>query len=290
LQILEIIMSLFPRTSEAHQPHRTGFTLIEILVVIAIIALLAALLFPVFARAREGARTKVCLSNLKQLGLGFQQYLNDSGNRYPGAGQYQAWGGYQATIVPGFKLPNGVSSGHWVKGANDTDGGSGGKLAKLSPAPYAPTGNSADVEGGAIFPYVKSAQVYICPSNPDGEVKRLTYSMNCAVAGMHSVRLTQPGDIVILVDEDKANDGFWYTGSGSTDALTQIHNGGGNLLFADGHVKLYPFASYPLDASAATLKTRTTGTPRFYDLSFGTGGFWKGSEATFGSCTKPIPG
>jgi len=56
---------------------RSGFTLIELLVVIAIIALLAAILFPVFARAREKARQTVCLSNSKQLGIGYLMYMQD---------------------------------------------------------------------------------------------------------------------------------------------------------------------------------------------------------------------
>ena len=56
---------------------RTAFTLIELLVVIAIIAILAAILFPVFAQAREKARGIACLSNLKQLGLSFEMYLQD---------------------------------------------------------------------------------------------------------------------------------------------------------------------------------------------------------------------
>jgi len=63
-----------------------GFTLIELLVVIAIIAILASILFPVFGRARENARKTSCLSNLKQLGLGVQQYTQDYDEKFPNAG------------------------------------------------------------------------------------------------------------------------------------------------------------------------------------------------------------
>ena len=62
---------------------RTAFTLIELLVVIAIIAILAAILFPVFARARENARRASCQSNLKQIGLGIMQYTQDYDETYP---------------------------------------------------------------------------------------------------------------------------------------------------------------------------------------------------------------
>ena len=66
-----------PRSSAPLAGARPAFTLVELLVVIAIIAILAAILFPVFARARENARKTSCLSNLKQIGLGFVQYTQD---------------------------------------------------------------------------------------------------------------------------------------------------------------------------------------------------------------------
>jgi prepilin-type N-terminal cleavage/methylation domain-containing protein/prepilin-type processing-associated H-X9-DG protein len=94
--------------------HSSAFTLIELLVVIAIIAILAAILFPVFAQAREKARAISCLSNEKQIGLGILQYQEDYDEKNPG-------------------------------GLNGYGGGSG----------YA----------GQIYPYVKSTQVFLCPSD-----------------------------------------------------------------------------------------------------------------------------
>lgn len=62
---------------------KRGFTLIELLVVIAIIAILAAILFPVFSAAKASAKRAACLSNLKQVGIGFQLYLVDSDDLMP---------------------------------------------------------------------------------------------------------------------------------------------------------------------------------------------------------------
>ncbi|MDR3708335.1 MAG: DUF1559 domain-containing protein [Capsulimonadaceae bacterium] len=88
-----------------------GFTLIELLVVIAIIAILAAILFPVFATAREKARQTTCASNLKQLGLGFVQYIQDFDEAYPAGNNRDmtnvingsAWG---VQIYPYLKVNN----------------------------------------------------------------------------------------------------------------------------------------------------------------------------------------
>jgi len=72
-----------PTMSSPSRGKRSAFTLIELLVVIAIIAILAAILFPVFAQAREKARQTSCLSNTKQLGLGVLMYTQDYDETYP---------------------------------------------------------------------------------------------------------------------------------------------------------------------------------------------------------------
>jgi prepilin-type N-terminal cleavage/methylation domain-containing protein/prepilin-type processing-associated H-X9-DG protein len=97
---------------------RSAFTLIELLVVIAIIAILAAVLFPVFATAREKARQSSCQSNLKQIGLGMTQYSQDFDETVPPATFYSPVNSYRS---------------NWVY---------------------------------AIYPYVKSQQVFLCPSDP----------------------------------------------------------------------------------------------------------------------------
>jgi len=96
---------------------KQGFTLIELLVVIAIIAILAAILFPVFAQAREKARAISCLSNLKQIGLGQMQYVQDYDEYYfpanyiPGPTEYRWYQMVQPYIKNGDLRSNGMSYG-----------------------------------------------------------------------------------------------------------------------------------------------------------------------------------
>jgi prepilin-type N-terminal cleavage/methylation domain-containing protein/prepilin-type processing-associated H-X9-DG protein len=91
------------KNGRIEKPKTAAFTLIELLVVIAIIAILAAILFPVFARARENARRSSCMSNLKQIGLGAMMYVQDFDEKYP-MGYYSHTAatplGWQALLAP----------------------------------------------------------------------------------------------------------------------------------------------------------------------------------------------
>jgi prepilin-type N-terminal cleavage/methylation domain-containing protein/prepilin-type processing-associated H-X9-DG protein len=110
-----------------------GFTLIELLVVIAIIAILAAILFPVFAQAREKARAVSCLSNVKQMGLAVRMYVQDYDERYPFAANLESgfadkdkwygldklqpyvknWGIFQCPSMPKFTQYNQLCAYSW---------------------------------------------------------------------------------------------------------------------------------------------------------------------------------
>ena len=184
---------------------RKGFTLIELLVVIAIIAILAAILFPVFARARENARRSSCQSNLKQLGLGFIQYTQDYDEKLPDTGEI-----------------SNAPVGSWVPGGGVT------------------TATPCAAELGALYPYVKSTQIYICPSDVDGKKKLLSYSMNEECGKKNLAAASQTSITILLLDESSTlNDGNFRSAlsAGTYDAPTFIHLEGANLAFMDGHVK-----------------------------------------------------
>jgi len=182
---------------------KNGFTLIELLVVIAIIAILAAILFPVFAKAREKARQTSCLSNMKQLGLGWNMYTQDYDGKYsgtwyepPASGDYWSgtWHYWPYTLYP------------YVK--ND----------KIFYCPsYSTTGDLGQSYG---MPYWYSGG----PS--DSEIGQMPYNMS--------------GTILILESSWGVFDGptFFASSQGSYGGrIRDQHSDGCNVAFADGHSK-----------------------------------------------------
>jgi len=204
---------------------RTGFTLIELLVVIAIIAILAAILFPVFAKAREKARTASCQSNLKQLALSWLMYAQD----------YDERGAPLSLVNPG------TGSTYFNE-------------------PQSPPLNDWDWQSGygywyswawMIYPYVKNVQVYKCPSNPYNN-SGINYGMPAnafnasgAVVGYLNVsvplsQFAKPAESLLLTEEGGGG-GPMYVLSGQYYACAKPHNDGGNVAFVDGHVKWLKF-------------------------------------------------
>jgi prepilin-type N-terminal cleavage/methylation domain-containing protein/prepilin-type processing-associated H-X9-DG protein len=203
---------------------RRGFTLIELLVVIAIIAILAAILFPVFARAREKAQQASCLSNLKQLGLAWLMYAQDYDERV------------LASHMPPARSPRWDM---WV-------------WANLTP----PGGIDS-----RLMPYVKNQGMFVCPSIP---VSLWSYGINYYMTGYAQATIGSPGTWAygyggcalavigrpaeILVFSDARSNcyyignayypGYAYRSPGYICGASVLqHNDGVNCTFADGHSK-----------------------------------------------------
>jgi len=214
-------ISLTPTRRAFSHGFTHGFTLIELLVAIAIISLLAAILFPSFGRARENAKRTTCQNDLHQLGLAFMQYTQDYDERLPG-------------IVHG--SGGATREGGWVY--FDAFGGGG---------------NAAfDVTRGSLFTYVKSDQVYVCPTDDIGQVTGLTYAINSCVGtskgssyyqGKKLSSFKNTSQWMLLGEEsmdpadffNSTDDGFLSLAA--TNMFAMRHFDGSNLLFLDGHVK-----------------------------------------------------
>ena len=193
---------------------RRAFTLIELLVVIAIIAILAAILFPVFAQAREKARAATCLSNMRQLGIGLGMYFQD----------------YDETI---FFFGHNVD----VSRAN----------------PSAPLGANADNRWwNQIIPYTSNAPgLLVCPSDggrtPNStDRKPRSYVANRAVESLTLSAVDRPADIVVVTEKGAPFDDSWFEppqnlydkpGFGQPVLALSRHTGGVNAMYFDGHAK-----------------------------------------------------
>jgi prepilin-type N-terminal cleavage/methylation domain-containing protein/prepilin-type processing-associated H-X9-DG protein len=194
-----------------------GFTLIELLVVIAIIAILAAILFPVFAQARESARKTSCLSNFKQLGTAVMMYIQDYDGAYP-----LAW--YERPQY-GFDV--------------------------------------------VLFPYIKNYKVFECPSNKvtprfwvgykNNGLTEIpgSYAMNGDLtarngtggqrAGLTEASVLNPAETILMTEiwdtrgKSKAGPEHEIFTANKNDVCARIpvniHQGGSNYNFCDGHAK-----------------------------------------------------
>jgi prepilin-type N-terminal cleavage/methylation domain-containing protein/prepilin-type processing-associated H-X9-DG protein len=217
---------------------RRGFTLIELLVVIAIIAILAAILFPVFAKAKEKAKQASCMSNMKQIALALIQYATDYDDRLP-------IGGLQGTGVP-------IGTA-W-------DG--------------RPVVDYYDWRS-SMQPYVKNAAITLCPSfemqnEPlwapccTNTSRGWLEGLRRSYAGCHSwahtgyapygrnfSEVTRPATLIMVMESRE-----WYADLGtwtmnwrawfdSSKGIYTSHNGMCNWAFYDGHVKaMKPYTTF----------------------------------------------
>jgi prepilin-type N-terminal cleavage/methylation domain-containing protein/prepilin-type processing-associated H-X9-DG protein len=194
---------------------RGGFTLIELLVVIAIIALLAAILFPVFARARENARKSSCANNLKQLGVAMAQYTQDFDEYFMPA---------QPTnpASPGNGLTFVSLLGTYTKNAQVFICPSGSRTTTTaSPA-------------GADFRWRAQSPPWLFAAEG-------SYGVNNNVIGT-TPNPRSLADIPKTAQVFLMFDCAWYVGSSATDQpvfQAMRHLDGGNFCYADGHVKGY---------------------------------------------------
>jgi len=226
---------------------RSAFTLIELLVVIAIIAILAAILFPVFAQAREKARAITCVSNMREIGTSMLMYRQDYDE-----------------IVCGPMInqpPTAASGGDWTDGVNDPQ-----------------------TWDRLIQPYMKNTAIITCPSDiysPTvltklyGLVKR-SYTMPgnmgwcwfCGATGdnhdcfnngdygclftVPEAAIGYPTITVMLYERDNCNsdgngggDWNWCVVGDGQNEMALRHNNTSNLLYSDGHVKSYHGSTTP---------------------------------------------
>ncbi|MGV3724929.1 MAG: DUF1559 domain-containing protein [Actinomycetota bacterium] len=195
---------------------RRGFTLIELLVVIAIIAILAAILFPVFARAREAARQTSCRSNLKQIGTAFTMYRTDYDELMPPLAMGDGTGPY---LMPD------NSAGTYILWHH------------------------------VLHPYVKNFGLFNCPSNRftaptlpyAGQYEpNIGYGLNPFVGGIADAQVGRVSDLIMGADSrfyrvqpygSDVPDPAATNPDCVTAPMYPIHNGMANVLYYDSHVK-----------------------------------------------------
>jgi prepilin-type N-terminal cleavage/methylation domain-containing protein/prepilin-type processing-associated H-X9-DG protein len=219
----------------------SGFTLIELLVVIAIIAILAAILFPVFAQAREKARQTVCLSNLKQIGLGGLMYMQDYDEKF-----YPYVGEFTATKRVFWHSGYSVNTPKWT----------------------------TRTDWGLLDPYMKNAAIEDCPS-ASNVINNQTFYDFMPKYGLNQQYLTPQVNGVYtpaaLPALERPAETVWMADAASWNTISLIHaqipqvfppsnalryfhgrhHGRGNVLWCDGHAKSFQPIYRPQGQSAS---------------------------------------
>ncbi len=192
---------------------RRGFTLIELLVVIAIIAILAAILFPVFAQAREKARQTTCISNMKEIGLAAQMYIQD----------------YDEAWFTMYDPYNNLGTGHWY--------------FRVSPYIKSGTGDTwqSYYNGGT------NNEIRICPS---GIARQFNYAMNSHISPVKwgnpstwtadsDAAFTHPAETIVFGDAGQVGEWGWNSGSGYNWFPGCTYSGGWKCAATDNDWKVY---------------------------------------------------
>jgi prepilin-type N-terminal cleavage/methylation domain-containing protein len=283
------------RRSHSTRPPTFGFTLIELLVVIAIIAILAAILFPVFAQAREKARQTSCLSNAKQLTLAIIEYLQDYDGLFPASCVYDPPGSASETAGLWDWNYVHVVPWNWPRGSGITD-------PAYVNAPY--------VWANTVFPYMKNYGVLACPSaqpiadpwtqfsysNVNTAPANCSYTYNGLLNTYNQAGITSPADVPLVWEGDgkAAEEGAFLSnpdlycpdptssctyipaspgcssgltngsedGGFFTDGSAWIHDKGENFTYTDGHAKFHIVgAQYQPNTSVTSCPGGTTTSP-----------------------------
>jgi prepilin-type N-terminal cleavage/methylation domain-containing protein/prepilin-type processing-associated H-X9-DG protein len=237
--------------TENRLTYRPGFTLIELLVVIAIIAILAAILFPVFAQARAKARQTACLSNMKQVGMGINMYVQDYDEVYPANNWTYApnnycadQGGWMQEIQPYIKNTQVYVCPDAIKRNPSTD--------------FCTIPGSNNTPAGTItVPWFHYGANEFVVSSVTPSVNYVSWKGNVALASIgRPAELPLVADCMFITFPDAArimNANYqgtpWWNYPGAPDRTMARHSGGSTIAYGDGHAKWVPQTSMNWDPS-----------------------------------------
>jgi len=248
----------------------SGFTLIELLVVIAIIAILAAILFPVFAQAREKARAITCISNLKQVGTGMMMYVQDYDEtlvpwQLESKDEFGFVNSYDRLIQPYTK--NGVVTGC----PSDISPGTG-KFPKGGPIAIRSTSMPGNIGGNwCLKPGAVTRPPSLASIPRPAETLWLTERDNCAAGA------------ATWGDDPRPSWG-WCSVNDAESETAWRHSRQGNFLYVDGHAKSTAYSEGKAHGVSAGGHSTNAGLHRFpgYDWSKTDGSLW--------GAWNPVPG